>query len=232
MAGKTAEIKKKTSTPAQRERPGTNGPAHISQLQPRKQPRQQRARATVDAILRASAELFANAGYAGTTTNKIAARAGVSVGSLYQYFPGKDAILSTLFQQHHAEMTASVHGSLALLADPSVPLHDAFAELLERMVAVHEQDPDLVMALSEENLHLAGAHKHHEDEERRFVAITAEILAGRPDVRAGDHKAMAHLLVEATGHLVRWLVHDAPPEVDRRQAVDELTLLLSRYLAP
>jgi AcrR family transcriptional regulator len=55
----------------------------------RKVPHQKRARQTVEAILQASAEMFAKLGFAGTTTNKIAMRAGVSIGSLYQYFPNK-----------------------------------------------------------------------------------------------------------------------------------------------
>lgn len=55
--------------------------------QPRKQPRQQRSRATWEAILDGAAQVFGQLGYAGTTTNKVAERAGVSIGSLYQYFP-------------------------------------------------------------------------------------------------------------------------------------------------
>lgn len=69
-------------------------------LAPRKRPAQQRARTTVEAILGAAIELFAARGYARTTTNAVAARAGISVGSLYQYFPNKDAILTALVERH------------------------------------------------------------------------------------------------------------------------------------
>ena len=62
-------------------------------LQPRRKPRQARSQATVEVILAAAARVFARSGYAATTTNHVAAKAGVSIGSLYEYFPSKDAIL-------------------------------------------------------------------------------------------------------------------------------------------
>lgn len=73
----------------------------------RKKPLQERAKFTVDAILKASAQLLERNGETGVSTNHIAERAGVSIGSLYQYFPNKDAILSALmesFVQSHFRM--------------------------------------------------------------------------------------------------------------------------------
>lgn len=67
-----------------------------SRLKPRRRPAQARSRDTVQAILEAAAQIFERHGYAAGTTNRIATRAGVSVGSLYQYFPNKDAILVAL----------------------------------------------------------------------------------------------------------------------------------------
>ncbi|OWY61320.1 hypothetical protein B7486_64405, partial [cyanobacterium TDX16] len=75
-------------------------------LRPRKAPRQQRAVETRARILEAAAEVFTEHGYAAGTTNRIAERAGMSVGSLYQYFPNKDAILVELVELHIAEGTA------------------------------------------------------------------------------------------------------------------------------
>src|ERR1700722_2109912 len=72
-------------------------------LAPRKAAKQARAQATVDAILEAGAQIFERLGYAGATTNRIAERAGVSIGSLYQYFPSKDAILVALARRHLEE---------------------------------------------------------------------------------------------------------------------------------
>src|SRR5512136_1975960 len=70
------------------------------QLNPRKKPRQRRSKAMYDAILEATAHLLSEKGYAATTTNHIAERAGISIGSLYQYFPNKEAIAVVLLQRH------------------------------------------------------------------------------------------------------------------------------------
>jgi AcrR family transcriptional regulator len=67
---------------------------------PRKRPQQRRSQATVDAILDAAAHLFCANGFECTTTNAIAARAGVSIGSFYQYFPNKHALLEALRERH------------------------------------------------------------------------------------------------------------------------------------
>ncbi|MFM7403411.1 MAG: TetR/AcrR family transcriptional regulator [Erythrobacter sp.] len=68
-------------------------------LRPRKRPSQQRATATVEAILEAAARILEEQGLGGYNTNAIAERAGVSIGSLYQYFPNKDALTAALIDR-------------------------------------------------------------------------------------------------------------------------------------
>ncbi len=68
-------------------------------MQPRKTARQARSAATTDVIVEAAARILETSGHAGFTTNAIAERAGVSVGSLYQYFPNKDAITRALIRR-------------------------------------------------------------------------------------------------------------------------------------
>ena len=73
-------------------------------LNPRKTPRQSRSQATCAAILEAAARILETEGGHGLTTNHIAALAGVSIGSLYQYFPGKEAVLAELIRGMRQEM--------------------------------------------------------------------------------------------------------------------------------
>ncbi|WP_054569520.1 TetR/AcrR family transcriptional regulator [Frankia sp. R43] len=73
-----------------------------SHAEARKRPAQERSRRTVEAILEAAAQLLATKGYRATTTNHVAERAGVSIGSLYQYFPNKDALVAALVEEHLA----------------------------------------------------------------------------------------------------------------------------------
>src|ERR1051325_4120912 len=75
-------------------------PSADRRLEPRRRPRQVRAELTRERILDAAAHVFAEHGYAAGTTNRIAERARTSIGSLYQYFPNKDAILAELLVQH------------------------------------------------------------------------------------------------------------------------------------
>ena len=78
----------------------------------RKRPRQERSEATVDAILEGASRLFVAEGYTAATTNRIAASAGISVGSLYQYFPSKDAIAVELVRRFRASRVAFLESQL------------------------------------------------------------------------------------------------------------------------
>ena len=82
-------------------------PAASDQKSPRKRPLQQRAIATVEAIVEASAHILEKDGFEHYSTNAIAERAGVSIGSLYQYFPSKDAITRALIAR---EMRSLIDG--------------------------------------------------------------------------------------------------------------------------
>jgi AcrR family transcriptional regulator len=84
----------------------------VPELKPRKLPRQARSQATVEAILEASARILGETGYAGLSTNGIARRAGVSIGSLYEFFPNRDAILLALTQQRLAALERDVRAGV------------------------------------------------------------------------------------------------------------------------
>src|SRR5215468_7419487 len=83
-------------------------------LLPRKLPRQERSRFTVDTILEAAADILVRDGYEKLTTNRIADRAGVNVASIYQYFPGKAAIVAELRRRHGASERAAARDVLVV----------------------------------------------------------------------------------------------------------------------
>jgi AcrR family transcriptional regulator len=185
----------------------------------------------VEAILQAAAQVFAEQGYARATTNKIAERAGVSVGSLYQYFPNKDCLLARLLAHHHAEVHSVVDTTLNRLADPAVPLEKVLRRFLDDLVAIHESNPALTKALSANVLRESPAAGDIQGRNLFEAAQhVSELLASRPDVRTGDHKAMAAVLSHTAAHLSRWLVHDAPAGMDRNVLLAETVQLLLRYL--
>ncbi|NUR10624.1 MAG: helix-turn-helix transcriptional regulator, partial [Bradyrhizobium sp.] len=80
--------------------------ARISPTKPRKSALQARSRATVDALVEATARILVRDGFEKASTNRIADMAGVSVGSLYQYFPSKEALVAAVIDRHNEEIMA------------------------------------------------------------------------------------------------------------------------------
>lgn len=181
-------------------------------------------------MLQAAVDLFAAEGYARTTTNRIAERAGVSIGSLYQYFPNKDALLTALHERHLAAVEAVLARSLAELAEPATPLERGLRGLVEGLVAAHDADPKLTRAVSFELPQVPRLDVALRKHERARLEQVEALLRGRPDVRAGDRAVMARVLGQTTEALTRWLVHERPAEVDRATACEEIVRLLAGYL--
>ena len=120
---------------------------HRRALLPRKLPSQERSRVTVDAILEAAADILVREGYARLTTNRIADRAGVNVASLYQYFPGKDAIVAELRRRHGAAERAASREILLQRRGDS--LESTLRALISRGVAAHAVAPALHRVFAE-----------------------------------------------------------------------------------
>ena len=132
---------------------------------PRKQPRQPRAQATTDAIVEAAARILESG--EALTTNRTAEVAGVSIGSLYQYFPNKEAVLAALIRREDAQLNAE----FALIAGGDAPPHLAAGALIDALIAHKFARPQLAMALDrlEQPLGL-------EQEERAGLRATAALV--------------------------------------------------------
>lgn len=116
--------------------------------QPRKTPRQARSQAMVEVILESTARVLAERGYAGTNTNVVAERAGVSVGSVYQYFPNKDSLVTALHERHGAQMYAAIAAVLA--TERPDGLHGHVQAMVRALLAAHRVAPDLHRVLERE----------------------------------------------------------------------------------
>ncbi|NJP09964.1 MAG: TetR/AcrR family transcriptional regulator [Leptolyngbyaceae cyanobacterium RU_5_1] len=101
---------------------------------PRKLPQQDRSKVTVDAILTATTHILTAEGYAKASTNRIAELAGVSIGSLYQYFPNKEALAAALVERHTHEMVELVESKLGDLFN--APIQVALPELVRAAIAL------------------------------------------------------------------------------------------------
>ncbi len=114
----------------------------------RKSPKQGRSRAMIGLILDAAARVLVQDGFGHASTNRIAAKAGVSIGSLYQYFPSKEALVAALIDRHQDEMLTRFAPHIAALADLSVTT--AVERVVKVMIEAHAVDPALHKVLQEE----------------------------------------------------------------------------------
>jgi AcrR family transcriptional regulator len=198
-------------------------------LEPRKLPKQSRSEATVRAILEAAAQVFERQGYAATTTNRIAERAGVSIGSLYQYFPNKDAILVALVQQHIIESTAALQPHLQRLA-AGVRWNDVLPDIVDAMVAMHALEPGLHRVLFEETPLPATVHADLHRLEDRLVELTASALVSDPHRSPVDPHLCARVVVNTIEGLTHRLVLYPPPGVSTEAIAREITELVRSYI--
>lgn len=109
-------------------------------IAPRKTPRQSRAQVTHDAILEAAAHIIASGGLAAFNTNAVAERAGVSIGSLYQYFPNKDALMVALIERTQRQQLARVQAAAGALQDADL---ERTIRMLVRAAQQHHRDDSL-----------------------------------------------------------------------------------------
>ena len=169
----------------------------------RKRPRQRRSEATVEAILEAAARLLESRGYAGATTNRIAEAAGVSVGSLYQYFPSKEAILAALVERHVAEVLAALQPLLA--PSRGVAFRSAARAAVTLVCEAHARHPPFQRVLHAELPRTGRLPLVREAESRLAAAVRALVSAHRAELRVRNLDLAGFVLV----HLVEGLAHAA-----------------------
>jgi AcrR family transcriptional regulator len=162
--------------------------AETSTLSPRKTPQQSRATATRDAILESAAIILRKEGLVGFNTNRVAEVAGISVGSLYQYYPNKASLLSALSIQQHAQLYAKVE--LASRSMNNFPLDKAITKLLSVVLAHQYAQPELAAALD-----IAERELTMTDEvlaqKKLLIALLVELLANYRSEIKGDLKTIA-----------------------------------------
>jgi AcrR family transcriptional regulator len=167
----------------------------------RKRPSQQRSQDTMDAVLEAAAQVLEAGGLRGFNTNAVAARAGVSIGSLYQYFPGKDAVMAALVRREAARFERALGGALA--AVETAPLGRAVAALVGVAVAHQTARPNLARILDLEERRLGI-----EAEADAATQATAGRLAG---FLAARGVAAAEVAARDMLHMTRGMIDGALP---------------------
>lgn len=195
----------------------------------RRTPRQARSRALVERVVRAAARVFDERGYASATTNHVAEEAGISIGSLYQYFASKDDLLVALAERHVDEALPAVRARLEALDRARLPLEATLRALLDLAVGLNDSSKlhAVLHAEAERTPAIRASLATLDEVLVRFVAAQLD----RSGKGFGDPVRRARLVVVAVDAAIHTVVLRLAPE-ERPDAVADLAELMLRGLLP
>src|SRR5687768_14649072 len=195
---------------------------------PRKRPRQARSKATVDTILEATTRVLVKQGFDNLSTNAVAAAAGVSIGSLYQYFPNKEALVSALIDRHVEEMNTAILAELTRVA--KLPLAEAARAVIELTIHAHAINPELHRVLTEQVPRIGKLARLRELDEICHRMVAGLLAARKHELAIRDPDLAAFILVSTIESVVHRAALLYPHRLRDPRLVDETTLLVTRYL--
>ena len=196
--------------------------------EPRKRPQQARSRITVEAILEGAFQVLVAEGFDGLTTTRVAERAGVSVGTLYQYYPDKEALVAALIDAHLAAEAAAIAD---VFADAqTAPLPELSDRLVDAFVGLNAAQPERSAALVD-----GAARVQWEAGLDALAGQVADGVAAVLEMRADEVEAenpalAAFVTVHAVDGLVRRAVWERPEDMASGAVAAEARALVRAYL--
>ncbi len=202
-----------------------------SRTSPRKSASQERSRLTVDALLEATARILVKDGYDRASTNRIAHTAGVSIGSLYQYFPSKEALVAAVIDRHTEETIQLIRGALIKVA--MRPVEEAIRELVKLGIDAHRVNPKLHRVLTEQVPRVGRLDNVQAIDREAYALVRAYLDAHRDEIQVADVDLAAFVCVttvEALTHAAVIYRADILSDEKANTFIDEVTKLVLRYL--
>jgi len=196
-------------------------------LEPRKSPIQARSVASVDAILKATVQVLLRLGKERLTTTNVALRAGVSVGTLYQYFPNKKALLQAALKRHLTEVAEAVEQ--VCRAQQGRALREMATAVITAYLDAKMKVAKTSSALYSVSSDVDGARIVQQITTRFHKAIV-EMLRTASDPLAGDPQLVATMLLASMGGVVRILLESSTPEEQLDALREELIFAACAYL--
>jgi AcrR family transcriptional regulator len=204
--------------------------AQRSRTVPRKKPRQERSRATVDAILDAAAHILVSHGFAGATTRQVAERAGVSIGSLYQYFPSKEALITALVERQVQRVLEVCTEELQ--AHDARPPNEVVRSVALGLMKAYAVNPRLHQVLIGEGLKLGMMESLADFEQRIESLVRGFLVSYGGDLRPRRVELATFLLTRAIRGVVWSIAIERPELFEDPELADELGALMLGYLLP
>jgi AcrR family transcriptional regulator len=197
-------------------------------FEPRKRPIQARSAVTVEAISEATIQVLLNYGEERLTTTRIAERAGVSVGTLYQYFPNKQSLLFAVLEHHMNNVAARVEA--ACVSARHKPLAEMIRELVEAFVDAKMERADISVALYRVSADVGGTTLTKRASQRLRKAVEA-MLQTAPDAKSPPDKFAIDIMLAAMAGAMRSLLEAGPTSATVRKSREQLVLLCQSYIA-
>jgi AcrR family transcriptional regulator len=196
-------------------------------LEPRKSPVQARSAASVDAILEATIQVLLSLGKDRLTTTRVAKRAGVSVGTLYQYFPNKSALLQAALKRHLLQVTEAIE--LVCDEQKGSPLQQMVTALITSFLDAKMKDAKTSVALYSVSSDVDGARIVEQMGIRSNKAIV-QMLTTACEPLTTDPQLVASMLQGAMAGVGRRMLESGAPEKQLDTLRRELIFLASAYL--
>jgi AcrR family transcriptional regulator len=195
---------------------------------PRRAPHQKRAEDTVEVLLRATELAIVRHGFHAATTNRIAEIAGVSIGTLYHYFPTKESLVQAVVHGMWREELESMATHAELLE--SAPIDVAVHELVKALVTVVEKRRELVKRWYSEASHLGELQTGLDMSNAATRMVVLALSRRRDEVRPHDLEFAADLVIKTALAVVRTAARDYPDQMASGALTEELSQMLARYL--
>jgi AcrR family transcriptional regulator len=195
---------------------------------PIRKPRQARARFTRESLIDAAAQVLKDQGYDNFNTNRVAERAGVSIGSLYQYFPHKQALIEAIVIRHVTLLAGAIAGGLAQAR--SMPIGEAMDMLVQTTLDVYASDLDLHRIVHEQIPQQQAEAAVSNTLEQLIHWVTELLASHQGSLRPMNHSIaasmMVHLIKDTTCRIMLGELGKATIEQSKR----ELCLMVRAYL--
>ncbi len=199
---------------------------------PRKQPRQARSKRMVRALLDATAKVLVEEGWSAASTNRVADVAGVSVGSLYQYFPNKESLVLTLAREHGEAMVAAIEKALENSEEEqSLTVREAIARYVSASLIAHSGDPKLFVHLTASVLaHGISSNTSQELRGQARPIMRKQLERFRDQIAVDDLDTATLLVVTSVEAAIHSAILEDPTRLEDPAFEQELVSLCCRYL--
>jgi AcrR family transcriptional regulator len=204
-------------------------PAHaLIAFEPRKTPIQTRSTVTVEAISEATIQVLLSHGAERLTTTRVAQRAGVSVGTLYQYYSNKKSLQFAVLENHLNRVMTTVEA--ACVSACHKPLAEMIREMVEAFVDAKMERADISAALYRVSADVGGPALLNRNRQRSRDAVEA-MLQTAQDITSPPDKFAIDIMLSAMAGAMRSLLQARPSPAGVRKSREQLVLLCQSYMA-